>query len=69
MLCAARMSDHAIRFGQNALANSPYAELIVLHVVPRYPMRYFEGGANLLNDEVIYIEKLRAASDKRYMMR
>ncbi|MBA2672501.1 universal stress protein [Ramlibacter sp.] len=38
------------------LAQSTGAELVALHVVPRYPMSYFEGGASLDAADVKRIE-------------
>ena len=40
-----------------ALAASVEAALVVLNVVPRYPMSYFEGGASISPQEVGRIEK------------
>ena len=39
------------------LAASLEAALVVLNVVPRYPMSYFEGGATISPQEVGRIEK------------
>lgn len=39
-----------------ALAQATGAELVALHVVPRYPMSYFEGGATLAVADVKRIE-------------
>jgi nucleotide-binding universal stress UspA family protein len=39
------------------LAASLEAALVVLNVVPRYPMSYFEGGASISPDDVGRIEK------------
>ena len=39
------------------LASSVGAELVALHVVPRYPTSYFEGGVSLSHAEVGRIEK------------
>lgn len=41
-----------------ALAKATGAELVALHVVPRYPTSYFEGGiASLSSDDIGRIEK------------
>ena len=40
-----------------ALAASLEAALVVLNVVPRYPMSYFEGGASISSEDVGRIEK------------
>ncbi|TFZ07828.1 universal stress protein [Ramlibacter humi] len=40
-----------------ALCRKLGAELYLLHVVPRYPMSYFEGGSALEAGEVSRIEK------------
>lgn len=40
-----------------ALAASLEAGLVALNIVPRYPMSYFEGGANISPQEVGRIEK------------
>src|SRR5687767_5091340 len=42
------------------LAASIDAEVVALNVVPRYPMSYFEGGANVSGAEVARVEKLWA---------
>lgn len=42
------------------LAASLGAELVALHVVPRYPMSYFEGGMTISPDDVARTEKLWA---------
>lgn len=39
------------------LADTTGAELIVLHVVPRYPTSYFEGGMSVSTEDVGRIEK------------
>ena len=39
------------------LARSTGAALVALHVVPRYPVSYFEGGAAIEATEVARIEK------------
>lgn len=39
------------------LAASVDAELVALHVVPRYPMSYFEGSVSLAHAEIGRIEK------------
>jgi nucleotide-binding universal stress UspA family protein len=42
------------------LASATGATLVVLHVVPRYPMSYFEGALTLPADDVGRIERLWA---------
>ena len=39
------------------MASSTGAKLVVLHVVPRYPLSYFEGGVNIAADDVARTEK------------
>lgn len=39
------------------LAAATGAEMVALHVVPRYPMSYFEGGVSMSPQEVSSIEK------------
>ena len=39
------------------LAGSTGALLVVLHVTPRYPLSYFEGGASLEPEDIARIEK------------
>jgi len=39
------------------LASSVGAEVVALHVVPRYPVSYFEGAMTVTNAEVKRIEK------------
>ncbi len=39
------------------LAATTGAELVALHVVPRYPVSYFEGGVSLSPTEVGRVEK------------
>ncbi|MEJ5990064.1 universal stress protein [Ramlibacter sp. PS3R-8] len=43
-----------------ALASSIGAEVVAVNVVPRYPISYFEGGANVSDAEVSRVEKLWA---------
>lgn len=50
------LSKKAVRSAVE-LAASLGAELVALNVVPRYPMSYFEGGANVSPDEVARVEK------------
>jgi len=50
------LSKKAIRSAIE-LASSVGAELIALHVVPRYPTSYFEGGIAVSNSEVARVEK------------
>ena len=45
-----------------ALSALAGAELVVLKVVPRYPMSYFEGGMPVSNTEVARVEKQWADS-------
>lgn len=40
-----------------ALAGAVGADLVVLHVVPRYPVAAFEGGITIATDDVARIEK------------
>jgi nucleotide-binding universal stress UspA family protein len=44
------------------LASSLGAELVVLHVVPRYPTGYFEGGSSVSAEDVGRIETQWAES-------
>lgn len=39
------------------MAASLQAELVALHVVPRYPVSYFEGAVTITNPEAARIEK------------
>jgi nucleotide-binding universal stress UspA family protein len=50
------LSKKAVRSSID-LAASIDAELVALHVVPRYPMSYFEGAVSLTPQEVGRIEK------------
>jgi nucleotide-binding universal stress UspA family protein len=50
------LSSKAVESGI-ALAALCGAELVALQVIPRYPVSYFEGGANVPNEEVARIEK------------
>lgn len=50
------LSRKAVR-GAIALASATRVPLVALHVVPRYPMSYFEGAVTLTPDEVGRIEK------------
>lgn len=43
------------------LAAATGAELVALHVVPRYPTAYFEGAAALAPDEIARIEQFWAS--------
>jgi nucleotide-binding universal stress UspA family protein len=43
--------------GAIALAHSLGAEIVALHVVPRYPMSYFDGSAAVNQTEVARIER------------
>lgn len=40
-----------------SLASSVGSELVALHVVPRYPMAFFEGGANVSPEEIARTEQ------------
>ena len=42
------------------LAAATGAKLVALYVVPRYPMSYYEGGANVTVEEIERTEKLWA---------
>jgi nucleotide-binding universal stress UspA family protein len=55
------LSKKAVR-GAIGLAASLDAQLVALHVVPRYPVAYFEGGLNVSPDDVARTE--RQWSDK-----
>jgi len=50
------LSKKAIRSAIE-LASSVGAELVALHVVPRYPTSYFEGGIAVSPSEVARVEK------------
>ena len=50
------LSKKAIRSAVE-LAAAVGAELVALHVVPRYPTSYFEGAMNVSNAEVARVEK------------
>src|SRR6185369_7954054 len=39
------------------LAQTTGAELVALHVVPRYPASYWEGGVTVTEDQVARIER------------
>jgi nucleotide-binding universal stress UspA family protein len=51
-----RLSRRAVRSAV-ALAASVGAELVALHVVPRYPTHFFEGAATYEPDDVGLIER------------
>ena len=51
------LSKKAVRSGID-LAVATGAELVALHVVPRYPMSYIEGVLTIEADEVARAEKL-----------
>jgi nucleotide-binding universal stress UspA family protein len=53
------LSSKAVSSGL-ALAESLSAQVVVLNVVPRYPLSYFEGGANVPPEEVARAEKMWA---------
>ncbi len=53
------LSKKAVRSAID-LAASLGAQLVALHVVPRYPMSYFEGGMTISADDVARTEKLWA---------
>ena len=50
------LSKKAVRSGID-MAAATGAELVVLHVVPRYPMSYIEGALTISADEVAQTEK------------
>jgi nucleotide-binding universal stress UspA family protein len=50
------LSKKAVRSATD-LARSLAAQLIVLHVVPRYPLSYFEGGLTISVQEIARTEK------------
>ncbi len=50
-----QLSKKAVR-SSIELASSLGAELVVLNVVPRYPMSYFEGGLSISPEDVGRIE-------------
>lgn len=50
------LSKKAVRSALG-LASALGAELVALHVVPRYPMSYFEGNVSITLQEVGRIEK------------
>jgi nucleotide-binding universal stress UspA family protein len=50
------LSEKAVRSAIE-LAAATRAELIVLHVVPRYPMSYFEGTARISAAEMVRTEQ------------
>lgn len=50
------LSKKAVR-GAIGLAAALDAQLIALHVVPRYPLGYFEGGMTISPDDVARTEK------------
>jgi nucleotide-binding universal stress UspA family protein len=50
------LSKKAVR-GAIELATSLEAELVVLHVVPTYPISYFEGGVTMTAAEISQTEK------------
>ena len=51
------LSKKSVRSGID-LAAATGAELVALHVVPRYPMSYIEGVLTIEGDEVARAEKL-----------
>ena len=53
------LSKKAVRSAID-LAASLGAQLVALHVVPRYPMSYFEGGMTISPEDVARTEKLWA---------
>lgn len=57
------LSDKAIEHGLG-LAALCGATVVALHVVPRYPRSYFEGGLSIDNAEIKRIEAQWAASAK-----
>ena len=50
------LSQKAMRSAVD-LASSVGAEVVAMNVVPRYPMSFFEGGANVSPAEVARVEK------------
>ena len=50
------LSQKAVRSAVD-LASSVGAEVVAMNVVPRYPLSYFEGGANVSPTEVARVEK------------
>lgn len=50
------LSKKAVRSAVE-LASATGAELVALHVVPRYPTSYFEGSVTLSHDDVARIEQ------------
>ena len=50
------LSQKAVRSAVD-LASSVGAEVIAMSVVPRYPLSFFEGGANVSPAEIARIEK------------
>ncbi|HVZ43425.1 MAG TPA: universal stress protein [Ramlibacter sp.] len=50
------LSDKAVR-NAVSLAAVTGADLVALHVVPRYPMSYWDGGVALSDDQVGRIER------------
>ncbi|HSV52771.1 MAG TPA: universal stress protein [Burkholderiaceae bacterium] len=50
------LSKKAVR-SSIALAAAIGADLVALHVVPRYPMGYFEGGATISSADIARTEK------------
>ena len=50
------LSKKAVRSAVD-LASSVGAEVVAMSVVPRYPMSFFEGGANVSPAEVARVEK------------
>ena len=50
------LSQKAVRSAV-ALASSVGAEVVGMSVVPRYPMAFFEGGANVEPDTVARVER------------
>jgi len=51
-----RLSAKAVRTAID-LAAAVGGELVVLHVVPRYPTSYFEGGVDVTHTDIARIEK------------
>ena len=50
------LSQKAVRSAVD-LASSIGAEVVAMNVVPRYPLSFFEGGANVSPAEIARIEK------------
>lgn len=60
------LSKKAVK-GAIDLAATTQAELVALHVVPRYPMSYFEGSVGLSPSDVERTEKAWADNAQRIL--